>query len=51
MWRTSLIQWVPFPTDCYALVAEVVLVDVYLHGMMEEYHSFLENLSFFSFLG
>lgn len=32
--------------DCYDQVDGEVFVNVYLYGMMEEHHSFLENLSF-----
>lgn len=35
--------------DCCNLVGEEVLIDVCLHGAMEEYEIFLENLSIPSF--
>lgn len=34
---------------CYDPVAEEALFDVCLHGVIQEYHVFLENLSFPSF--
>lgn len=34
--------------DCCDPAAEEILVDICLRGMMEEYHKFLENLSFSS---
>lgn len=35
--------------DCYDPMGEGMLVHVRLHGMLEEYSIFLENLSFYSF--
>lgn len=35
--------------DCCNTVDEEVLVNACLHGMLDEYHVYLENLSFLSF--
>lgn len=35
--------------DCYDPVADDVFVDVRLHGIVEDYRIYLENISFSSF--
>lgn len=38
------------PVDCYNLIAEEVLVEVRLHGMIKDYFVHFESLYFASFL-